>query len=245
MNFSKELDFHFNTQNVRVLVDEKGHPWFVAKDVAEILGYKDVHKAIKAHCRGVGDLPIPSSGGLQMTKIINRHDLIRLCIKSKLPSAEKFEKWAIEVIDKVLETGSYGVEKALEETLNDPRKMAAYFIQLAEAQDKNLELESKLQIVTHEIEMKDRQIIETIPKVKYHDEVLSADGTMTITEIAKGLGVSGMALNKLLQDRNVIYKRGKNWFFYSEFQNQGLGKMITMSVTKKPNEPKQVVTHLR
>lgn len=78
-----------------MLVDEKGKPWFVAKDVAEMLGYTNTLQAIRKHCKGVGDLPTPSAGGLQMTKMINRDDIIRLCMRSKLPADVKFEEWLV------------------------------------------------------------------------------------------------------------------------------------------------------
>ena len=68
--------------------------WFVGKDIAEILGYKDTAYAISNHCKGVGEISLPSKGGNQMMKIIPERDLYRLIMRSKLPNAEKFEEWA-------------------------------------------------------------------------------------------------------------------------------------------------------
>lgn len=68
-------------------------PWFVGKDVAEILGYKDTSDAMKRHVdeddKGVGEIPTP--GGKQNMKIINESGLYSLILSSKLPSAKKFK----------------------------------------------------------------------------------------------------------------------------------------------------------
>ena len=77
-----------STHNVRVSADEMKEPWFVAKGVAEVMGYKNTHKAIIDHCKGANETLVPSAGGLQMTKIIGRDDIIRLVMKSKLPFTE-------------------------------------------------------------------------------------------------------------------------------------------------------------
>lgn len=55
-----------------------GKPWFVGKDVAFALGYVDTAYAVSTHCKGVGEMPTPSAGGVQIVKIIPESDLYRL-----------------------------------------------------------------------------------------------------------------------------------------------------------------------
>ena len=95
--------------SVRTLVID-GEPWFVAKDVAVALGYKDPINAIKTHCKGVvKHHPLDTPGGIQEVRIIREPDVYRLIIRSKLPSAEKFENWIMEeVIPSIRKTGVYG-----------------------------------------------------------------------------------------------------------------------------------------
>lgn len=89
-------------------VNVDGKAWFVGKDVAEALGYKNARDAISKHCRGVVNHDLLTSGGIQTVKIINDYDVIRLIMKSRLPQAEQFEKWIIEeVIPSVLQHGAY------------------------------------------------------------------------------------------------------------------------------------------
>lgn len=86
--------FNYGERNVRTVVKNE-EVWFVAKDIAEILGYKDTSYAISTHCKGVEESPIPSNGGLQSMKIINERNVYRLIMKSTLPKAEEFEEWVV------------------------------------------------------------------------------------------------------------------------------------------------------
>lgn len=101
--------FQFDHLPIRVLTDEKGEPWFVAKDVAALLGYSDTAKAVKAHCRayqpvGVGKTPTLDP----QTLIIPERDLYRMVMRSRLESAERFEEWVVgEVLPSIRKTGSY------------------------------------------------------------------------------------------------------------------------------------------
>ncbi len=87
-----------------------GEPWFVGKDVAMALGYKDTAKAIKAHIdsedKGVGEIPTP--GGTQDTTIINESGMYSLIFGSKLESAKRFKHWVTsEVLPAIRKTGKY------------------------------------------------------------------------------------------------------------------------------------------
>ena len=85
-----------------------GKPYFVGTDVAKALGYSNPRKAILDHCKGVTKRDTPTSSGIQSMSYINEGDLYRLIMKSKLPSAEKFEAWVMdEVIPTIRKTGSY------------------------------------------------------------------------------------------------------------------------------------------
>lgn len=85
-----------------------GEPWFIASDVAKALGYSDTAKAIRTHCKGVAEMDTPTNGGVQKMKIITEGDMYRLIMKSKLPSAEKFEEWVCdEILPSIRKTGGY------------------------------------------------------------------------------------------------------------------------------------------
>ena len=85
-----------------------GKPYFVGTDVAKALGYSNPRDAVSRHCKGVVKRDTPTSSGIQSMSYINEGDLYRLIMKSKLPSAEKFESWVMdEVLPAIRKTGSY------------------------------------------------------------------------------------------------------------------------------------------
>lgn len=112
---------------VRVIVRD-GEPWFVAKDVADALGYQNTPKAVADHCkkseifkdhdsiclRDSKDLPTSPRG----FSIIPEADVYRLVMRSNLPSAEVFQDWVCEeVLPSIRKTGMYGGPKTLQESL--------------------------------------------------------------------------------------------------------------------------------
>lgn len=85
-----------------------GKPYFVGTDVAKALGYNNPRDAVSRHCKGVVKRDTPTSSGIQSMSYINEGDLYRLIMKSKLPSAEKFESWVMdEVLPTIRKAGSY------------------------------------------------------------------------------------------------------------------------------------------
>ena len=95
-----------------------GKEYFPATQCATILGYKSPKDAIYAHCKGAVKHRLPTSGGTQEAKFIPEGDLYRLIIRSKLPAAEKFERWVFdEVLPELRKNGSYGNDNNLEEVI--------------------------------------------------------------------------------------------------------------------------------
>lgn len=102
------VPFFFKGQEVRTLIFEK-RACFVAGDVAGRLGYADANKAIRQHCKGRAiRLPLATPGGVQMVRVIERPDVLRLIARSQLAEAQKFEAWIFEeVLPAIFDTGSY------------------------------------------------------------------------------------------------------------------------------------------
>jgi len=129
------LSLPYVSQQIRiVLVD--GEPWFVARDVATVLGYKIPHKAIREHCKRAKSLK--SFDGLnqtvyenqqldEKTKLIPEPDVYRLIVRSKLPTAEKFETWLFEaVLPTLRKTGRYEMEDQVPPASVEPISQAQY-----------------------------------------------------------------------------------------------------------------------
>jgi len=115
---------------VRTLYQD-GEPWFVGKDVADMLGYKETAKAIREHVdeddKGVSILDTP--GGKQEAVIINEAGVYSLIFSSKLPAAKAFKRWVThEVLPSIRRHGAYLSDEVLERVSKEPE----YLIQVAE-----------------------------------------------------------------------------------------------------------------
>ena len=178
--------------------DEDGQILFCGKDVAASLGYKDTTNAMKRHCRGVAKRhPIQDSlGRTQEAVFITEPDLYRLITHSKLPTAEKFERWVFEeVLPAIRRTGGYMVAKQ-DET---PEQIMARAVLVAQ----------------DTIERQKREIAELKPKALFADAVAASDGTCLVGELAKMLKQNGvnMGQNRLfswLRENGYLGKTGSN-----------------------------------
>jgi len=96
-------------------------PWFIAKDVAEALGYTDTDQAIRKHCKAAITSPVESTGQVRHMRIIPERDVYRLIFNSRLQSAERFEDWVVtEVLPSIRKRGMYimGQQKIRTELLD-------------------------------------------------------------------------------------------------------------------------------
>lgn len=105
--------FDFHGFPVRVIDDGSGEPWFIAKDIAEALGYANTSKAINTHCKAINTCHTEMGGQVRAVQIIPERDMYRLVMKSKLPAAEQFEEWVVgQVLPTIRKTGAYTAQPA-------------------------------------------------------------------------------------------------------------------------------------
>ena len=145
-DLSGQTQLVFKDTTIRATYDEKGTPVFCAKDVATVLGYAGTVNAIKQHCRGVAfHHPIVDSlGRTQKARFITEGDLYRLIANSKLPDAEKFERWVFdEVLPSIRKHGGYLTPEKIEEVLLNPDTIISLDNQLKAEQAKVKELTPK------------------------------------------------------------------------------------------------------
>lgn len=146
-----------------------GKPHFVATDVAIALGYSTPRDAISRHCKGVVKHDTPTLGGIQQLSYISEGDVYRLIIRSKLPSAEKFERWIFdEVIPSIRKNGGYisGQENMTDDELLEKAIIVA--------QKKIAERDKQIQALETEVVEMNNTISEMQPKVNYVDLILKS-----------------------------------------------------------------------
>lgn len=184
--------FNFESHEVRSLL-LNNEPWFVGKDVAEVLGYERADNAIRNHIDKEDKLmhQISASGQNRNMTIINESGLYSLVLSSKLPSAKKFKRWVTsEVLPALRKTGQYQVKE-----LSGSELMAKALI---EAQSV--------------LAAKDKQIEEMKPKALFADAVATSHTSILVGELAKILKQNGIEMGQKrlfawLREKGYLIKR--------------------------------------
>lgn len=212
---SELIGFSFGNSQVRV-IECNGEPWFVAKDVADALGYARARDAIADHCKGAVKRRILTSGGEQEATVIPERDLYRLIMRSKLPSAERFEEWVVgTVLPSVRKHGGY---VAGQEHETDPALLMAKALQVADSVIK----ESAAKLAQAE-----QVIAAATPKVEFVDRYVEASGLQNISNVAKMLNYGPIKFSRLLESDKVLYRCGGALVPKQEFIDKGLFALKT------------------
>ena len=212
------------------VVEKNNEPWFVGKDVAEVLGYSNTSDALLKHVDeedklqiAKHDLPNQFDIGTKGAVIINESGLYSLVLKSKLEGAKKFKRWVTsEVLPVIRKHGMY----ARDEILDNPDLLIQVATQLKQEREQRKQLELEKAILV-------QQNGELKHKADYTDMVLQNKSLMTITAIAKDYGMSGGALNKKLHELGIQYKQGNQWFLYAKHQAKGYTSSTTQVIPHK------------
>lgn len=162
-------------------IQQNGEPWFVGKDVAEILGYSNTPKAIRDHVDDEDKLTerIVLSGQNREVAIINESGLYSLILSSKMPKAKEFKRWVTsEVIPAIRKTGGY---IAGSENMTDAEIMAKAV----------LVAQSTIQQRDQRIKELESDVAAAKPKVLFADAVSASDSTILIGDLAKILKQNG------------------------------------------------------
>ena len=199
-----------------------GEPYFVGRDVAEILGYSNSRKALADHVdeEDKGVTKCDTLGGTQEMTVINESGLYGLILGSKLPTARKFKRWVTsEVLPAIRRHGVYAVD----EVLANPDMLIEALLQLKAEREINQELKETVAV-------QNQQIVEMKPKASYYDVVLNCKDLVAISVIAKDYGWSANRMNQYLHQKGVQYKQGnKIWLLYQKYAEMGYTNTKTHS----------------
>ncbi len=189
---------HEQFGEIRTMVDEKGEPWFVGKDVARRLGYINHRKALRDHVdeedRKDGVTIRDSIGRDQEATFINESGLYSLILSSKLPQARAFKRWVTaEVLPQIRKTGGY--------------------IPTRDAQGRQL---SEQEVLT---------LANRVAQRTVKQKNLAADNCLSASEVAKRVGLGdAKQLNSMLVDRGVIKWTGGRYRLTPDYEGRGLAQ---------------------
>lgn len=221
--------FVFKKSEVRTVI-KNNEPWFVGKDISEILGYSNSSDALGRHVDSEDKADVVIHDGRQNRNMnaVNESGMYALIFGSKLPQAKDFKRWVTsEVLPSIRQHGAYMNAETIERALTDP--------------DTIIRLATTLKEERGERALLEQQIAEYEPKIGYLDMILSSTDTVTITQIAADYGMSGRAMNKLLHELRVQHKVGKQWILYKEHMNEGYTKSHTTEIPKANGGTKVVM----
>jgi anti-repressor protein len=156
-------------------------PYFVGKDVADILGYQNGSRDINRHTDEEDRLKSMVSDGNQdkETILINESGLYSLILSSKLPNAKKFKRWVTsEVLPSISRHGAYMTSETIEQALLNPDTLIKLATELKTEREKRFELQKQAE--------KDK------PKVIFAEAVSTAKTSILIGELAKILKQNGV-----------------------------------------------------
>lgn len=234
--------FNYNGNEVRT-IQKDGEPWWVLKDVCEVLGLSSPHKVFdRLDEDEKGRNQIPTPGGEQEMTVINESGLYNVILRSDKPEAKPFRKWVTsEVLPSIRKHGAYMTPETLEQAILNPDMMIKLCTALKDEQDKN----KALQAVNSSLTV-DNQIMK--PKADYFDELVDRNLLTNFRETAKQLQVKEKEFIRFLLEKKFIYrdKRGKiqpyadknnGLFKVKEFSNEKTGFASTQTlITPKGRE---------
>ena len=185
------------------IIEENGSFLFCASDVAKALGYSNVHSALQRHCKGVVKRDtVTSTRGIQALTYIPEGDVYRLIVHSKLPSAERFERWVFdEVLPALRRNGIYITDPLVKQLARDPDFAHAVVDALYEQTDR---------------------VNELAPKASYFDAFVDPGDAVPIRIAAKQLGVSEHWLVRLLVGCRMLYRCNGRLVPYADRRFRGM-----------------------
>lgn len=191
--------FAFEGSQVRAL-EIKNEPWFVGKDVAEILGYSNTRKALQDHVdledKKDGVTIRDSIGRNQKPTVINESGLYSLILSSKMPNAKKFKRWVTsEVLPTIRKHGAYMTDEKAFDVVHNKNGLADLLQQAAD-----------------QLKQKDIQIEEMKPKAMLADAITASETSILVGEMAKILKKNGVNTGqnrffKWLRENGYLIKR--------------------------------------
>lgn len=165
--------------SIRV-IEQNGKYLFCGSDVAKALGYSNPRKAVRDHTRGGTKCSIPTTSGDQTMAFIPEGDVYRLIVHSRLPGAERFEKWVFdEVLPMIRKTGGYMTASLLEQAAEKPEILLAFADQLLAEHEKNRQLSGEVERLR--------------PKADFYDAFVHEENCTNIRATAKELQIGERA----------------------------------------------------
>ena len=223
----REVTFDLQNGDVMVNLTEVAKA-FPDKNLSKIINSQEISEYVQKLSERTNvisaDLLTVIKGGNPQMQGTWAHRRVALRVAQKL-SAE-FAIWVDETIETLLKHGVVATDNKIEEFLANPDLAIQAFTALKQEREKSRILESQVYEKESHIEVLECEIKQAVPKVQYHDQVMSSDGLLTTTQIAKNYGWSAIKLNNILKSLGVQFKQSGNWVLYQKYADKGFAKLV-------------------
>ena len=195
--------------SIRV-IEENGKYLFCGADVARALGYVKPQNAISTHCKGALKRGTLTERGTQQLLFIPEGDLYRLIVHSKLPSAERFERWVFdEVLPTIRKHGAYLTKEKLWEVATSPEALMKLCSDLLAEREANISLR--------------KENAQLEGKAAFYDLFIDLKHSTNLRTTAKELDVPERRFVRFLIERRFVYRTASgNVLPYANVKNAGL-----------------------
>ena len=192
--------FQFDDAKVRVVMKD-GEPWFVAKDVCDVLGHSNSRMALTILDDDEVDVSkVYTSVGVREASIINESGLYSMILSSKLPTAKQFKRWITsEVLPSIRKNGAYMTDAVIAHLEENPELVPEYLNHLRDENARAKELRRQLDTVTGQLAIAQ-------PKADYYNAYVNNEDALCFRYVAKELGVPERKLINYLLDKRFLYR---------------------------------------
>lgn len=228
--------FAYGDHQIRVTTGPDGEPWFVAADIAQVLGYRDAANATRGLMEDEKGTQIVSTlKGDQKATIVSEAGLYSLILRSRVAGAQAFKRWVThEVLPSIRKRGGYLTPEAAERALTDPDFIIRLATSLKEERTKRQAAEA--------------QIEADAPHTRFGRTIAGTDGDLLVKQVADlisqgGYPISGVALFKWLRAHGwLCNNKGRLWNAPTRWALDRGYIRATVTVISTPNGDKEKTT---
>lgn len=217
---SEIANYDFRGNNVRILTDQDNAPWFIAKDICDVLGTetRDISKILDDdEFSNVDSIHIAQNGG-RAPLIVSESGFYKLVMRSRKPVAKEFQRWVTrDVLPSIRKHGAYMTPDTIREALADP--------------DTLIMLATRLKEETEERQAAQERVRMLEPKARAYEDFCGAPDLLTVRDAAAQLTTAGLPIRECelrtwMLDHQWIYRHGGAYRPYAAHSTAGHLRLV-------------------
>lgn len=217
---SEIANYDFRGNNVRILTDQDNAPWFIAKDICDVLGTetRDISKILDDdEFSNVDSIHIAQNGG-RAPLIVSESGFYKLVMRSRKPVAKEFQRWVTrDVLPSIRKHGAYMTPDTIREALADPDTLIMLATRLKEETEERVAAQERVRVLE--------------PKARAYEDFCEAPDLLTVRDAAAQLTTAGLPIRECelrawMLDHEWIYRHGGAYRPYASHSTAGHLRLV-------------------